>query len=205
MQGFHTQGPVAVNSLRIPIVSIGADGLWIEETVDLACFRPVDGQSLPLERLGLSGDLSILGEDELLFRGSVKGVFSRPCDRCLAAAVFPFEVDVIWRFIAAAPGVAPEEGEDVVLAAEELNDPAMDYSFHGTEVDLTPALWEEAETALPAKFVCRADCRGLCPVCGGNLNETQCACDTAPEAEINPGLAGLKDLFPDLPEQRAEE
>lgn len=29
---------------------------------------------------------------------------------------------------------------------------------------------------LPSKFLCREDCRGLCPMCGKNLNEGLCGC-----------------------------
>jgi len=209
MQGLHThtQGLATVNSLRIPIISIDADGLWIETVVDTASFHPAEGRTLPLTRLQLSGDLTPLDEGELLFRGTVEGAFGHACDRCLAEAEFPFSVEVLWQFVAkdtVPGGVKGDEGE-IVFDAEELDDPAMDYSYDGNEVDLSLALWEEAEMALPLKYICREDCRGLCPVCGGDRNEKPCACDTASEAEINPGLAGLKDMFPELPEQHAEE
>ncbi|HEV8596474.1 MAG TPA: DUF177 domain-containing protein, partial [Candidatus Dormibacteraeota bacterium] len=39
--------------------------------------------------------------------------------------------------------------------------------------------------------LCREDCRGLCPVCGGNRNLVTCAC---PERAADPRLAALKDL-----------
>lgn len=199
----HTQGRATVTSLRIPIISIDADGLWIEQVVDTEAFHPVEGEPLPLVRLRVSGELTPLADEEILFRGTMDGAFRHACDRCLVDGEYPFLVEVTWRFVAAEP--LSGEGEEVVLAAEELDDPAMDYTYHGTEIDLGPVLWEEAEMALPAKFICREDCRGLCPVCGGNLNDESCACETAPDADINPGLAGLKDMFPDLPEQHAEE
>jgi len=191
-----------VNSLRFPIVTIGTDGLWLDEEVDPAGLCPASGQALPLSRLGLRGHLTPLDGEEFLFRGTVTGVFSHACDRCLEEAAFPFEVAATWRFVSAEPVVS---GGEVILTAEELDDPAADYTYTAGELDLVPALWEEAEMAFPEKFLCREECRGLCPGCGGNLNERTCACKAAPETDINPGLAGLKDLFPDLPEQPSEE
>jgi uncharacterized protein len=38
--------------------------------------------------------------------------------------------------------------------------------------------------ALPPKPLCRADCRGLCPRCGKNLNGGPCACP--PEGRVSP-------------------
>ena len=42
----------------------------------------------------------------------------------------------------------------------------------------TTLLETETTLALPMKPLCREDCRGLCPVCGGNRNVTACACET---------------------------
>jgi uncharacterized protein len=54
--------------------------------------------------------------------------------------------------------------------------------------------------ALPMQFVCRTDCRGLCPQCGQNLNETTCNCQ-APS--IDPRLAVLGKLL--LKEEESPE
>ncbi|QEK12015.1 DUF177 domain-containing protein [Crassaminicella thermophila] len=47
-------------------------------------------------------------------------------------------------------------------------------------------------SALPMKIVCDEQCRGLCLVCGENLNKHQCNCE---KDEIDPRLAKLKDLL----------
>ncbi len=43
-------------------------------------------------------------------------------------------------------------------------------------VDLTRDIREAIILAFPGYPVCRPDCRGLCPQCGKNLNEGECAC-----------------------------
>lgn len=45
---------------------------------------------------------------------------------------------------------------------------------------------------LPSKYLCREDCRGLCPMCGKNLNEGLCGCHTD---RTDPRLEVLKQLI----------
>ncbi len=42
--------------------------------------------------------------------------------------------------------------------------------------DLTENLREDILLALPQNPLCSKDCRGLCPVCGLDLNENNCSC-----------------------------
>jgi uncharacterized protein len=52
--------------------------------------------------------------------------------------------------------------------------------LHAAELDLTEALREQLMLRVPQYVVCDEACRGLCPQCGANLNETECGC-TPPE------------------------
>ena len=47
---------------------------------------------------------------------------------------------------------------------------------------------------LPMKFLCDEECKGLCPVCGTNLNTSECDCK---EHQIDERFAKLKDLLTD--------
>ena len=46
------------------------------------------------------------------------------------------------------------------------------------------------------KFLCRPDCKGLCPVCGKDLNDGPCGCKN----EIDPRMAALGQLLDDIQE-----
>lgn len=87
---------------------------------------------------------------ELAFRARVHG----PCFRCLGDAVV--EVPVSAREYQA---THPDSDE---LRSPYLRDDLLDL-----------AAWarDSVALALPDQILCRADCAGLCPVCGGNLNE----------------------------------
>ncbi len=45
---------------------------------------------------------------------------------------------------------------------------------------------------LPSRFLCREDCKGLCPKCGCDLNNAQCSCDMG---DRDPRWDVLKDYF----------
>lgn len=41
-------------------------------------------------------------------------------------------------------------------------------------IEFTPLVWEYMSLDIPIKSLCRPDCKGLCVVCGANLNEEEC-------------------------------
>ena len=59
-------------------------------------------------------------------------------------------------------------------------------------LDLGPLLREYFLLDVPLQPVCRSDCKGLCPECGNNLNESACR---HPASDIDPRLAGLQFLL----------
>ena len=58
--------------------------------------------------------------------------------------------------------------------------------------DLAPLVREYALLEIPIGPICKPDCKGLCPVCGENLNERDCG--HRPEGSDSP-FAKLKDLL----------
>ena len=73
---------------------------------------------------------------------------------------------------------------------EEGND---DYIEVGDEpLDLEELLHADIVLEIPSKFVCREDCKGLCPTCGANLNRVSCDCQ---RRQTDPRLEILKTLI----------
>jgi len=64
--------------------------------------------------------------------------------------------------------------------------------YTGDTIDITPEAQGTVLINLPLRFVCREECRGLCPVCGVNRNLQNCDCA---RDDTDPRLAKLKDLF----------
>jgi uncharacterized protein len=65
------------------------------------------------------------------------------------------------------------------------------YPLVGDQLELGEMLREQVILAEPMQPLCRVACRGLCPVCGQDLNERPCAC---PEARQASPFAVLKQL-----------
>jgi uncharacterized protein len=59
------------------------------------------------------------------------------------------------------------------------------------ELDLRPSLKERLVLALPAYPLCGEVCRGLCPLCGANLNHGECGCEAV---ETDPRWGPLQSL-----------
>jgi uncharacterized protein len=85
--------------------------------------------------------------------------------------------------------VVPRRGTS---AAIELGARDLDTDFYDNdELDVDALVEAETTLAIPMKPLCRDECRGLCPVCGGNRNLVQCACQ---ERAPDPRLAALREL-----------
>ncbi len=59
-------------------------------------------------------------------------------------------------------------------------------------IDLTPVLREYLLLEIPISPLCRPDCKGLCPICGNNLNESTCNHE---DDSGDPRLASLRSLL----------
>lgn len=51
-------------------------------------------------------------------------------------------------------------------------------AFTGNGIALDDLVYGSLFMSLPGKTLCREDCKGLCPICGKNLNLESCSCDT---------------------------
>ena len=60
----------------------------------------------------------------------------------------------------------------------------IDYKLDAQMISckVTDDLRAEILLELPTNILCSEDCKGLCPHCGVNLNESTCNCGEAPEA-----------------------
>jgi uncharacterized protein len=161
------------------VSEIPDEGLSIE---GVAAFpRPYQDLAWTLRALSLRVERD--GAD-ILVRGRLGASVPLVCGRCLEPFAVEVQARVDTRF---APAPAARRDEEVELSADDL-----EVDFYADDLlDLTRLLQTETELGLPMKPLCRADCRGLCPVCGGNRNVTPCACESRPP---DPRLAALKGL-----------
>jgi uncharacterized protein len=162
----------------IKVSEIPDDGLTVEGTDALPA--PFQDRSWTLQALSLR-----LERDELdvLVTGVIRARVPQVCGRC----VEPSPIDVSARVDTRFTPRPQRRKEDFELGSDDLE---VDF-YTDDGLNLGTLVETETTLALPMKPLCREDCRGLCPVCGGNRNLVDCRCEVrAPD----PRLAVLKDL-----------
>jgi uncharacterized protein len=149
---------------------------WRQEDPDLEFSRAAIRGTVQLSRHG----------HDILMRGHLEGELGLACSRCLEPFTAPVETDFDLLLVPAPQGGGPESEE---LSADELD---LDF-YQGETVDLEAIIREQIILMMPLKPLCQEDCQGLCPVCGGNLNQESCSCQTEKSNSPFAQLAKLKE------------
>lgn len=102
--------------------------------------------------------------------------YSRSCDRC--STDFTREMDMLFEHKLAQTLV--DDGNDDYIETPDF------------KLELDDIVISDILLSLPQKNLCKDDCKGLCQICGKNLNEGDCSCD---KCEIDPRLEMLKQFM----------
>ncbi len=152
----------------------------------------IDPKSLGLPQDGypvrdpilFGGSLRRASDKVLILEGRLSGTLDTACDRCGGAAVHDIAADVEATFRSG------DDGE----TREDTADPEEEYRYEGFSIVPDKALRDSLILSLPIRFLCDEGCRGLCPVCGADLNKGDCGC-AVPERRRDPAFEGLKKLL----------
>lgn len=110
--------------------------------------------------VGLELVLEALDEASVYVQGAITGSYLAVCRRCLAETSTRFAIPV---------------GEVYQPVGPRDDEPG--YGLVDEEIDLNALVTDGVVLQLPLHPLCRDDCRGICPVCGTNRNETECSCE----------------------------
>ncbi|KJS10962.1 MAG: hypothetical protein VR67_15795 [Peptococcaceae bacterium BRH_c8a] len=168
----------------MPLLDVSKLKMNRGERVDFQCREklpplPVEGEDIkPTQEVEYR--LSLTNADNaIVVDGIIKVDLLVQCNRCLDSFVYPMEAQL------------QETYYDCNLP--QSGDKQPDWvPFSGDQIDIAPEVTQTILVNLPMRFICREDCRGLCSVCGVDLNNNQCQC---PRDELDPRLAKLKDLL----------
>lgn len=110
----------------------------------------LSSQDLPvIGKISIEGNIENAG-DVLLMKAHLQAKVKRVCSRCLKEFEAQTEAQVEERYF-------PAE-------TDELPEDALTYKFD--VVDITEPLREGLIVNEPVQPLCKADCKGLCPICG---------------------------------------
>lgn len=88
-----------------------------------------------------------LAQDGIIVSGKIQTILTLECARCLECTNLPYQVEFQQYF-------------------------PLDLK----EIDVANDVRESVLIDLPFKALCQEHCKGLCPVCGKNLNRNNCTC-----------------------------
>jgi uncharacterized protein len=116
--------------------------------------------------------------------GNVISKYITFCSKCLIDFERTVSVDLQENFV-----------EKTAEMDEEV------YFYEGNYVILDKAVADNIILQLPMKPVCTEMCKGVCPICGANLNKEDCKCEkeaSTDDSDLNPKMGALKKLMKDM-------
>lgn len=138
--------------------------------------EPLEGLKLTLAEVDAPVDAGLKLEavsEGVFVSGRLSGLSELTCSRCLKSFEAPFDVKVGELF-----SVDPTDDDDY-----SVTEPG--------EIDLEPMIRDAVLLSMPFSPLCREDCKGLCPRCGGDRNLGECQCS---DHEIDPRWATLENF-----------
>ena len=122
---------------------------------------------------------------ELIIEGTGRIVLEIPCDRCLEAVPTEFILEFTKNID------LDDSNEDQAMELDEKN------YIDGYNLDVDKLLYNEILIGWPMKILCCEDCKGICNVCGQNLNEGTCDCE---DTSLDPRMSVIRDVFKNFKE-----
>jgi len=148
---------------------------------------PADGEAFRVVApVSLAFDI-VKDKQHFQLIGTVTTTLELPCSRCLEPFTTPVGASFDLRY---QPHThAAGSGHEAERQIEE--DDLSTAFYDNDQINLGELMREQFYLSLPMKPLCSEDCRGLCPVCGTNLNRGSCDCKREWE---DPRLAVLRTL-----------
>jgi uncharacterized protein len=178
------QSPFVIKLREIP-----PEGMT--RTFDLAgdwargALKGTEAQVVPPD--GLTAEVELMkSQEDVYARGTIAGVLTLPCSRCLTPAPLAVKSDFEITYV---PAGAEADVDEELEVTDEMADTA---TYENDEVDLEEMLREEVLLTLPIAHPCKESCKGLCATCGQNLNEGTCNCPPPPTDDRWAALKNVK-------------
>lgn len=121
----------------------------------------------------VTGSVSLLRTSEgILATAHLQVLVADRCSRCLKPVSVALEVEFQEEYL---PTVDADTGSRLAVA----EDGDRFFIDDRQVLDLSEAVRQYRLAVQPLQALCRADCKGLCPSCGEDLNRGRCSCDAA--------------------------
>lgn len=127
--------------------------------------------------LHVKGTVSNNGKS-LILRAEAEGEMNTNCARCMKEITVPVRFELDENLAREDEGASDE---DVII-------------FSDATFEIDGIVQDSFLMNVEGKYLCKEDCKGLCPNCGKDLNEGECGCQ---DENIDPRWAALLDIMKD--------
>ena len=160
----------------------------IDETVacTLDTFKGAYGTYPVISKSDVHITVRYIGDRQLAIGAEGELELEIPCDRCLEPVATEFEIGCLQK-------VQLSESEEDV-ESDEFDE--ANY-IQGYTLDVDKLICNEVIVGWPAKILCSEDCKGICHVCGQNLNKGTCDCE---DTGLDPRMSVIRDVFKNFKE-----
>ncbi|MEW5806246.1 MAG: DUF177 domain-containing protein [Acidobacteriota bacterium] len=152
----------------IDIKEISKGGKLLSGRMTIETLNWQHGESIGVSEVSYELQLTP-GERGLDLKGTMETTLALNCSRCLEPYIFPLK----HIFSLNLQEIRESKGKGEYQIEEDEVDL---YPLKEGKADLKEILIEQIYLNLPLKPLCDAECKGLCSVCGGNINNNGCRC-----------------------------
>lgn len=170
--------------MEIQVQDIPPEGLHLSYEVGLTEWDLIDKGVVVLVPIQIKLEVYRHGEGEVYLSGQLSTSIQAECVRCLKSIPCPVHADFHLEYV---PFPEPFSEKEAALSAETLD---LNY-YDGDQIDIDDEMKGQLFLSVPMNSLCQSECRGLCPHCGTDLNETACQCQPKP---VDPRWATLKNF-----------
>lgn len=107
-------------------------------------------------------------KNRFLLKCSISTVLDVECARCLTPFRYSLNTELVHIY---------EKKMEITDSQVE----ADTTYFYDNFINLDKKIRDSILVSIPLKFLCKKDCKGICPNCRVNLNFEECKCDKVPE------------------------
>ena len=159
----------------------------VDETVpcELKIFRNGFGEYPVTESSNVHVKINYMENGKLQIEGTCKLTVEIPCDRCLEDVEVKVTLDFKHKI---------DTESDAYDQSEDLDE---NNYIDGYSLDVEQLVYNELLVGWPTKILCSEDCKGICNVCGQNLNQGTCNCE---DTSLDPRMSVIRDVFKNFKE-----
>lgn len=164
----------------LSVVRVDHNKIEKEVQLDMDVVNTIYGDCPVVEKSPFVLTIKHIKGGQILLSGNTEVTVEIPCDRCIKDVRMNIDLEIDKEF--SLSEIAADDDDTL----EEKN------YINGYNLDVDKVLYYEILLGWPMKILCESNCKGVCNVCGQNLNKGTCNCE---DTSLDPRMSAIQDIF----------